>query len=406
MGDGCGAGYIKASEALSSVRTSLASLNGRGRTASQPESGSVRIHLPAGFITALPIGRGVKLLLLPFPTTSSTGKTAQSIIDTVRSTAETLGFQVDLLPGEEGAIREADLILVLGSDRDVLQAFQSYGDAGVPILGVNDATGSAFLTDLSLDDLKVGLRRVSRKEYRLEECNRLSVMADGEPLPSALNEVAIFPSKTAVLMEYKLSIDGEEVYRDYSDGVIVATPTGSSAYAMSAGGPLVLPKSEVFVVVSVNSMDISRRPLVVPATSIIEVSEISARSDCEVVIDGLRRRQVEERVEIRRGNMGRLVRIDGSSPKRMEAIRRIRSSEEIMKMPPSAKLVLKTIEYEGPLTAREIAAKTLLPPRTVRHAISILLQSGLIGRSPHLRDLRSDIFYIPSEEGGSGERQR
>ncbi len=69
-----------------------------------------------------------------------------------------------------------------------------------------------------------------------------------------------------------------------------------------------------------------------------------------------------------------------------------------MKMPPSAKLVLKTIEYEGPLTAKEIASKTLLPPRTVRHAVSILLQNGLVGRSPHLRDLRSDIFYILSEK--------
>jgi NAD+ kinase len=348
----------------------------------------------------------VKALILPFPTTSSAGKTARSIIETVKSTVKSLGFETGLLPEQKDAVGEADLILVLGSDRDVLRAFQDYGDAGVPILGVNDATGSAFLTDLPLDGLKEGLLRVSRGEYRLEECNRLAVHVDDTALPSALNEVAIFPSRTAVLMEYKLSIDGEEIYRDYSDGVIVATPTGSSAYAMSAGGPLVLPRSDVFVVVSVNPMDTSRRPLVVPASSTVEVSEISARSDCEVVIDGLHRHQVEEWVKIRRGALGRLVRIDGSSPKRMEAIRRIRSAEEIMRMPPSAKLVLKTIEYEGPLTAREIAAKTLLPSRTVRHAISILLQNGLIGRSPHLRDLRSDIFYLASEERGEADNSR
>ncbi|MFQ5838016.1 MAG: NAD(+)/NADH kinase [Thermoplasmata archaeon] len=348
----------------------------------------------------------MKVLILPFPSSSSTAKSAQSILGIAKSTAEKLGLDVAFLPEGKPELSKADLIVVLGSDRDVLKAFQEYGDAGIPILGVNDATGSAFLTDLPLNGLREGLKRVSRGEYRLEECNRLSVKVDGTPLPSALNEVAIFPAKTAVLMEYKLSVDGEEVYRDYSDGVIIATPTGSSAYAMSAGGPLIFPQSKVFVLVSVNSMDISRRPLVVPSTSVIEITEVSARSDCEVVIDGLQREEVEERVEVRGGRVGKLVRIDGSSPKRMEAIRRIRSPEEIMKMPPSAKLVLKTIEYEGPLTAREIASRTMLPSRTVRHAISILLQNGFIGRSPHLRDLRSDIFYIPSEEGKGKQESR
>ncbi len=359
-----------------------------------------------GFITALPLAKVVKALILPFPSTSSSGKTAQGIIHMVKSTAMKLGLDVGLLPDEDTHLQKADLIMVIGSDRDILRAFQDYGDASVPILGISDARGSAFLTDVPLSGLQDGLRQVSKGEYRLEVCNRLAVRVDDHQLPSALNEVAIFPAKTAVLMEYKLSVDGEEVYRDYSDGLIIATPTGSSAYAMSAGGPLVLPQSSVFVLVSVNSMDISRRPLVVPDASLIEISEVSARSDCEVIIDGLCREKVEDRVEIRSGKTGSLVRIDGGSPKRMEAIRRIRSMEEIMKMPPSAKLVLKTIEYEGPLTAREVGSKTLLPSRTVRHAISILLRSGLVGRSPQLRDLRSDIFYILSQEAEEKQETR
>ncbi len=345
----------------------------------------------------------VKTLVAPFPSTSAAGKTAADIVERVESAAQAAGLKVSLLPEGEAELDEAELIIVLGSDRDVLKAFQDYGDAEIPVLGINDATGSAFLTDMPLTNLQEGLRTVAKGNFRLERCNRLAVRVDDKELPSALNEVAIFPSRTAVLMEYKLAIDGEEVYRDYSDGVILSTPTGSSAYAMSAGGPLVFPQSRVFVAVSVNSMDTSRRPLVVPDTSLIEVSEINARSNCEVVIDGLTREEVEERVEIRGGKVGNLVRIDGGSPKRMEAIRRIRSTDELMKMPPSAKLVLKTIEYEGPLTAKEVATKTMLPARTVRHAVSILLRNGLIGRSPHLRDLRSDIFYILSEESKSVE---
>lgn len=348
---------------------------------------------------------GVKAFLLPFPSTSSGGGASRDVVDLVTSAARKAGLDVALL-GPEALAKDADLLAVLGSDRDVLQAFQEHGDAGVPILGISDATGSAFLTDVPLRTLRDGLQRVAKGEYRLEQCNRLAVAVDGTGLPSALNEVAIFPARSAVLMEHRLAIDGEEVYRDYSDGLIVATPTGSSAYAMSAGGPLVFPESRVFVLVSVNSMDISRRPLVVPDTARLEVSEITARSRCEVVIDGLHRQEVKEEVEIRAGRPGSLVRIDGGSPRRMEAIRRIRSTEEIMKMPPSAKLVLKTIEYEGPLTAKEVAAKTLLPPRTVRHAVSLLLQSGLVGRAPHLRDLRSDVLYIPSDRPEEAEAGR
>ncbi|MDX1534949.1 MAG: NAD(+)/NADH kinase, partial [Thermoplasmata archaeon] len=248
----------------------------------------------------------MKVLLAPFPGGSSGGKGSQEVENQVQTVLKDLGFNTGVLPDDRDGMGEADFLLVLGSDRDVLKAFQEYGDAEVPILGVNDATGSAFLTDISLDALEAGLRRVAREEYRLEACQRLSVTVDGTPLPAALNEVAIFPAKTAVLMEYKLTIDGEEVYRDYSDGVLVATPTGSSAYALSAGGPLVLPQSHVFVVVSVNSMDVSRRPLVVPDRAVLEFTDISARSDCEVVIDGLQRQRVEERVEIQGGPVGHL----------------------------------------------------------------------------------------------------
>ncbi len=347
----------------------------------------------------------MKVLLAPFPGVPSTGKGSQEVAGHVRDVLKDVGFRTGTLPDDRGQLGEADFLLVLGSDRDVLKAFQEYGDAEVPILGVNDATGPAFLTDISVDALEAGLRRMGRGEYRLEACQRLSVTVDGTPLPAALNEVAVFPAKTAVLMEYKLTIDGEEVYRDYGDGVLVATPTGSSAYALSAGGPLVLPKSRVFVVVSVNSMDVSRRPLVVPDRAILEFTDISAHSDCEVIIDGLHRQRVEERVEIQGGPVGHLVRMNGGSTGRLEALRRVRSTEELMKMPPSAKLVLKAIEYEGPMIARDIAAKTLLPPRTVRHAVAILVENGLVARSPHLRDLRSDIFYLVAEEEEGEGRQ-
>lgn len=348
----------------------------------------------------------MKLLVVTFPTGSQGGPRDEAVREHVREAAHGLGVDLAFETAEEGVGLDADLILSIGSDRDVLATFQALGDADVPILGVSDATGSAFLTDLTLDGLPEGLRRVAEGRYRLEPCTRLAVTVDGTPRSTALNEVAIFPARTAVLMESTLAVDGEEVTRDYSDGVLVATPTGSSAYALSAGGPLVFPESRVFVVVAVNPMDTSRRPLVVPDTAVLEVRDIAARSECEVVIDGLARHPVKETVALRGGPPGQLVRMDGGSPRRMEALRRVRTPEEVMKMPPSAKLVLKTIEYEGPLTARDVATETRLPPRTVRHALSLLVEKGLVARSPHLRDLRSDIYSLAAKGEEEGPESR
>ena len=83
--------------------------------------------------------------------------------------------------------------------------------------------------------------------------------------------MAVFPSKSAMLMEHTLSINGDQVWHDSSDGIIISTPIGSSAYSMSAGGPVIFQSSNVFGIVSVNSLDTTRRPLIVSDNSIIEI---------------------------------------------------------------------------------------------------------------------------------------
>ena len=87
-------------------------------------------------------------------------------------------------------------------------------------------------------------------------------------------------------MEHVLRIDANDIWHDKSDGVIISTPTGSTAYSMSAGGPMVLQKALVFLVVSVNSLDNTRRPLIVPSQSKLEITDIISRYHCEVVLDG------------------------------------------------------------------------------------------------------------------------
>ena len=101
---------------------------------------------------------------------------------------------------------------------------------------------------------------------------------------------------------------------DNSDGVIVSTPTGSTAYSMSAGGPMILQKSLVFLIVSVNSLDNTRRPLVIPNDSILEIADITSRYHCEMVLDGGRRMQIKNTLECRKHEFpARLVRLPGDS---------------------------------------------------------------------------------------------
>lgn len=290
---------------------------------------------------------------------------------------------------------ENDIALVVGTDSDVLMAFHELGSKHVPILGVCETETKGFLTEVSINDLPKALESVQKKRYFVEESTRLSVSVDGKSVPPAVNEAAIFPSRSATIMEYTLTVDEEIVWRDYSDGVIISTPLGSSAYALSAGGPMVAHKARVFVIVPVNSLDVTRRPLVVPDDSKILINGIHSRARCEVVIDGTVRLKVESKVEVKRHEVpARLVRLPGSSYVLEKMAKKVQLAEELLKIPPSAKLILKTLEYEGPLTHRELVRKTMLPDRTMRQALALLIGKGMVKRKPLLRDARQKLYYI------------
>ncbi len=299
---------------------------------------------------------------------------------------------------DEEYLRDFDIALVLGGDREVLSFSHYMRDYVIPIFGVNISGSTSFLTELSINELEMGIEKLILDEYNVVTATRIEVLIndiEDKSIPLALNEVAIFPSRSATLMEYLLIVDGEEIWRDYSDGVIVATPTGSTAYSLSVGGPILLPSSKTFVIVSVNSLDLTRRPLVVSENSVIELKDISSRCDCEVIIDGSYRFKIEDRVKIRKAKTPiKFVKITKEPETLRRMTRKVMLAKELMDMPPSAKLILKVLEYEGPLTQKDIIAKTLLPPRTVRHALSILLKRGLISKQPLLRDARQDLYYV------------
>jgi NAD+ kinase len=167
--------------------------------------------------------------------------------------------------------KEVDLVLVTGGDRGILDYFHKVVTDSAPVLGIYESDATGFLAQLEFKDLESAILRLKRSNYEVDEVFRLAVKVDEKEVEPVLNDVAIFPSKSATLMEHILRIDGKDVWHDNSDGVIISTPTGSTAYSMSAGGPMVLQKSSVFIVVSVNSVDNTRRPLVVPNDTKLEI---------------------------------------------------------------------------------------------------------------------------------------
>ena len=196
-------------------------------------------------------------------------------------------------------------------------------------------------------------------------------------------------------MEHTLKVNGDEVWHDSSDGVIISTPIGSSAYSMSAGGPVIFQDSDVFGIISVNSLDITRRPLVVSNSSVIDVDEISSRLHCEVVLDGLDRYKVKNSVEATNyAPSANIIRLKKDTTAISAIAKKVKLAEELFNMPPSSKLLLKILEYEGSMSQKELVKKTMLPDRTVRLAMSHLLEKGYVKKKVSVRDSRQKIYEI------------
>jgi NAD+ kinase len=292
--------------------------------------------------------------------------------------------------------REVDLVMVAGGDRGILDYFHKVDTDSAPVLGIYETDSTGFLAQLEVRDLESATARLKRGDYSVDQVFRLAVKVDGKQVDPVLNDVAVFPSKSATLMEHVLRIDGNDVWHDNSDGVIISTPTGSTAYSMSAGGPMVMQKSPVFLIVSVNSLDNTRRPLVVPNDSRLEITDITSRYHCEVVLDGGRRMQVKKMLECSRHEFSaRLVRLAGdpSSAASLMA-KKVKLAEDMLRMPPSAKLILKTLEYEGALSQKDLATRTMLPERTIRLSLSHLISQGYVKKKTSLRDARQRIYEL------------
>jgi NAD+ kinase len=313
-------------------------------------------------------------------------KTIKTVLDDYGISSSYVGYK---------ARKDLDCIIVTGGDRGVRNYFHKTQDAQVPVLGVGESESSGFLAQVDLKEFSSIVNRIKKSDYVVSEFSRIAVKIDGKPIYPVLNDVAVFSSKSAMLMEHVLRVNHEEVWHDSSDGVIISTPIGSSAYSMSAGGPMIFQDSPVFGIVSVNSLDITRRPLIVHDTSIIEVDDVSSRLFCEVVMDGVDRFRINNTLECTKSvPSAKVIKIKKDSTAVSALTKKVKLAEDLLNMPPSSKLLLKTLEFEGSMTQRDLVTKTLLPDRTVRLALRHLLDKGYVKKRISIRDSRQKIYEI------------
>lgn len=183
-------------------------------------------------------------------------------------------------------VETCDILIAFGGDGTILSAARMVGCSQRPILGVNMGK-LGFMAEASLTDLEAIIGEIVRGEHLIEERMLLAGTAgSGAPTFFAMNDVVIDNSRSSRLIDIAVYVDDEYLVSYTGDGVILATPTGSTAYSLAAGGPIVAPTTGVFLVQPISPHSLSARTVVVPDSSTIRVSVEQHQYDVRVTADG------------------------------------------------------------------------------------------------------------------------
>ena len=199
--------------------------------------------------------------------------------------AEALGLAEH---ADDRSIAEADIVLSLGGDGTMLRSVRLLDGAAVPVLGVN--LGSlGYLTEIEPDELETSLASFfagnASGEWHLDERMMLDVSVNGVHAGRALNEAVIEKSQSGHTVRLLARIDGEPFTHYAADGLIVATPTGSSAYSLSARGPIVSPRHRAMLLTPVSPHMLFDRSLLLDPSEVVEI-EVAGHRNAEVAVDG------------------------------------------------------------------------------------------------------------------------
>lgn len=176
--------------------------------------------------------------------------------------------------------QDIQLMLSLGGDGTMLAAVSIVGDSGIPVAGINFGR-LGFLASINKNDIEASMTAILEGDFTLEKRALLSVQSPDSPLFGekhfALNDITVFKYDSSAMITVVAHLDGELLNSYWSDGLIIATPTGSTAYSLSCGGPIIMPRSNNFVITPMSPHNLNVRPVVISGDSVLDLC-IESRS--------------------------------------------------------------------------------------------------------------------------------
>jgi NAD+ kinase len=221
------------------------------------------------------------------------------VLRTLTTVAPTLDFSLqfeeelcDLVPGAELLVspEDLDLLLTLGGDGTMLRAARFLDGRQTPVLGINLGR-LGFLTCCGIDEMETSLRRIAAGDFHsvrrmMLDVRAIDVNGNQRQQWTALNDAVLHKGGFARVVGLRVSVDGEPIAAYSADGLIIATPTGSTAYSLSAGGPIVFPTVESILLAPISPHTLAIRPVLLPPTSEVIVQTTDSPDELLVTIDG------------------------------------------------------------------------------------------------------------------------
>ncbi len=297
---------------------------------------------------------------------------------------------------QDFSIHRINCLIAVGGTGTFLRAIFLCRNS-IPIVSAS-AESISFFTEINPLNIHDNLQALLSKKYDIDNYNQIVFqdMRSNLPVP-ALNEIAIFPKDSALLMNYTLIIDKNQLYRGRADGLIISTALGSTGYALSSGGPIAYGNPDIVIIVPVNPLSKDHVPLILPSNSEIKLTNMISRSEIEVIIDGQLRLEADDDILLRKSSStAKIMRFHAKRNILTKLRNRLVELDlrNLQGVPPSAKYIFKLLLTDGEMTQKELIESTGLPNRTVRNALAILKGKGVINQRPHLRDARQSIYYV------------
>ena len=231
-------------------------------------------------------------------------RNALKLVETITEYLNQKGLEVYVEESLKGKVKgdrnfiplesmKTDLIITIGGDGTILRTCMVIPKPDTPILAVNMGV-RGFLTEVPPKEALIAVDKCLKGEFKIEKCSKLAISAEGITFPDALNEVLISAGEPVKLLYAKVLKNGEQVFTCQADGLIIATNTGSTAYSLSAGGPILDPQVNALVLTPVCSLSVLRS-IVIPSNAKVTV-EVPRPKRILVVIDGAYRRALESRL--------------------------------------------------------------------------------------------------------------